>query len=79
MENLSGILIVATMDTKGKEVLYLQSCFKEFGIPVLTLDAGIMEKSPFPVTIPREQVALAGGMTLSEVQALGHEGKPWLS
>ena len=75
MENLSSVLIVATMDTKGKEVLYIQSCFKEFGIPVLILDAGIMEKSPFPVTIPREQVALSGGMTLSEVQALGHEGK----
>ena len=75
MENTSTVLMIATMDTKGKEVLYLLSCFKELGIPVLTLDAGIMGESPFPVTIDREKVALAGGMTLSEVRALGHEGK----
>ncbi len=75
MENTSTVLMIATMDTKGKEVLYLLSCFKELGIPVLTLDAGIMGESPFPVTINREKVALAGGMTLSEVRALGHEGK----
>jgi uncharacterized protein (UPF0261 family) len=75
LENQKAILIVATMDTKGKEVLYLISCFEELGIPVLTLDAGIMGESPFPVTIHREKVALAGGLTLSEVRALGHEGK----
>jgi len=75
LENPIAVLIIATMDTKGKEVLYLLSCFKEWRIPVLTLDAGIMGESPFPVTIHREKVALAGGMTLSNVRALGHEGK----
>ncbi len=75
MENSNTVLIIATMDTKAKEVLYLLSCFEEWGIPVLTLDAGIMGESPFPVTIHREKVALAGGMALSEVRALGHEGK----
>ena len=75
MKNQNAILLVATMDTKGQEVLYLLSCFKELGIPVLTLDAGIMGKSPFPVAINRGKVALAGGMTLSDVRALGHEGK----
>ena len=63
------------MDTKGNEVLYLGSWLKEFGIPFLTLDAGIMGESPFPVTISREEVALAGGMSLSEVRSMGHEGK----
>ena len=75
MEKNGGVLIIATMDTKGKEVLYLISCLEERGIPVLTLDGGIMGESPFPVTINREKVALAGGMALSEVRALGHEGK----
>jgi uncharacterized protein (UPF0261 family) len=75
MENSPAVLLVATMDTKGKEVLYVDACFKEWGIPVLTLDAGIMGESPFPVTVNREKVALAGGMALSEVRALGHEGK----
>jgi uncharacterized protein (UPF0261 family) len=75
LKNQNAILLVATMDTKSQEVLYLQSCFETLGIPVLTLDAGIMGESPFPVTIDREKVALAGGMPLSEVRALGHEGK----
>ena len=75
MENKNTVLLVATMDTKGQEVLYLLSCFETLGIPVLTLDGGIMGESPFPVTIDREKVALAGGMPLSEVRALGHEGK----
>jgi uncharacterized protein (UPF0261 family) len=75
LKNQNAVLLVATMDTKGKEVLYLISCFEELGIPVLTLDAGIMGESPFSVMIHREKVALAGGMTLSEVRALGHEGK----
>jgi len=75
LENSNPVLIIATMDTKGKEVRYLLSCFEEWGIPVLTLDAGIMGESPFPVTIHREKVALAGGMALSDVRALGHEGK----
>lgn len=75
MENSSAVLIIATMDTKGEEVIYLLSCFEELGIPVLTLDAGILGESPFPVTIDREKIALAGDMHLSEVRALGHEGK----
>lgn len=75
MENQNAVLLIATMDTKGQEVLYLLSCFEELGISVLTLDAGIMGESPFPVTINREKVALAGGMSLSEIRALGHEGK----
>lgn len=75
MENQNTVLLVATMDTKGQEVLYLLSCFEELGISVLTLDGGIMGESPFPVTIDREKVALAGGMPLPEVRALGHEGK----
>lgn len=75
MENQNAVLLVATMDTKGQEILYLLSCFETLGIPVLTLDGGIMGESPFPVTIDREKVALAGGMPLSEVRALGHEGK----
>jgi uncharacterized protein (UPF0261 family) len=75
LENSSAVLIIATMDTKGEEVIYLLSCFEELGIPVLTLDAGILGESPFPVTIDREKIALAGDMNLSEVRALRHEGK----
>ena len=73
--NAGTALIVAAMDTKGKEVSYLDACFREFGILVLTMDAGILGESPFPVTITREEVARAAGLTLTEVQNIGDEGK----
>ena len=72
---MDNVLLVATMDTKSREVLYLKACFKKAGIPVLVLDAGIKGESPVPVSINREKVARAGGKTLIEVQAMGHEGK----
>ena len=75
MESSSAVLIVATLDTKGDEVLYLEGLFKKLGIPILTVDAGIMGESPFPASISREEVALAGGMSLSEVRSIGHEGR----
>lgn len=72
---MSNVLIVGTMDTKGREILYLKSCFEKAAIPVLVMDAGIRGESPVPVSINREEVARAGGKTLLEVQGVGHEGK----
>jgi len=72
---MDNVLLIATMDTKSREALYLKACFKEAGIPVLVLDAGIKGESPVPVSIDREKVANAGGKTLIEVQEMGHEGR----
>jgi len=63
------------MDTKGREALYLAECLKKQEISVKILDAGIQGKSAVPVDIVREDVAKAGGKSLSEVQNIGHEGK----
>lgn len=70
-----SVLIVATMDTKGKEALFLADCFKEAGVPVLTIDAGIMGESPFEATVDREEVARSGGMALERVRKLEQEGE----
>ena len=75
MEKPRAVLVIATLDTKGTEARYLLDCFEESGTPVLVLDAGILGESPFPATITREQVACAGGMSLTEVRSLGHEGQ----
>ena len=75
MKHQPTALVVATMDTKGQEALFLATCLKEQNITVKLLDAGIKGKSPEAADIPREDVAMAGGMTLSEVQNIGHEGK----
>jgi uncharacterized protein (UPF0261 family) len=72
---MESVLLVATMDTKGHEAAYLKSSLKKRGVSVLVLDAGIRGKSPFPVDIDRETIARTGGMSLREVQGIGHEGK----
>jgi uncharacterized protein (UPF0261 family) len=68
-------LVVATMDTKGQEALFLATCLEEQNITVKLLDAGIKGKSPVTADIPREDVAMAGGMNLSEVQNIAHEAQ----
>jgi len=68
-------LIVATMDTKGQETMYLADCLRAEGIAVTIMDAGIRGQCPAPVDISREKVAQAGGKYLEEVQTIGHEGQ----
>ncbi|MBW2657488.1 MAG: Tm-1-like ATP-binding domain-containing protein, partial [Deltaproteobacteria bacterium] len=75
MANTPTALIVATMDTKGQETMYLADCLKTEGIAVTIMDAGIRGQCPVPVDIPREKVAQAGGKSLEEVQTIGHEGQ----
>jgi uncharacterized protein (UPF0261 family) len=70
-----SVLLVATMDTKFREAGFIESCLKASGCSVQVMDAGIRGDSPVPVTFNRQEVALAGGKTLSEVQSMGHEGK----
>jgi len=68
-------LLIATMDTKGQEALFIKSCLEAAGVPVVIMDAGIRGTSPVPADIGRIEIAEAGGMPLAEVQTLGHEGK----
>lgn len=75
MSELKNVLLVTTMDTKGEEAHFLEVCLREAGISAMILDAGIMGLSSRPVAVSREDVARAAGSKLSDVQALGHEGK----
>jgi len=75
LANKPTALIVATMDTKGQETIYLADCLKAEGIAVTIMDAGIRGQCPVPVDISRQKVAQAGGKSLEEVQTIGHEGK----
>ena len=68
-------LLIATMDTKSQEALFIAECMKKENIPLKILDGGIRGKSPVPVDITREEVASAGGKTLTDVQNIANEGK----
>ena len=75
MVDNGAALVVASMDTKGREVEYLCGCFHESGVAVLTLDAGVLGDTPFPVTVNRQEVALAGGASLADLRKAEDEGK----
>ena len=71
----AGVLVVATMDTKGEEATFVEQCLQEAGVNALILDAGIRGRCDRPVAVTREEVAGLAGTTLEAVQALGHEGE----
>jgi uncharacterized protein (UPF0261 family) len=75
MNHRAIALIVATMDTKGQEAIFLADCLKAQGVSVKIMDAGIRGQCLNPVDVTREEVARAGGKSLPEVQNIGHEGQ----
>lgn len=75
MANTPTALIVATMDTKGQEAIFLADCLKTEGIDVRIMDGGIRGQCLSTVDVTREEVARAGGKSLLEVQNIGHEGE----
>lgn len=75
MKRKPAALLVATMDTKGQEALFVAECLARRGVEALILDGGIRGESPAPVAFRREAVAAAGGTTLAAVRALTNEGE----
>lgn len=75
MDYSKRVLLVATMDTKGREAQYIEDCLKKVGIPSVILDAGIKGKSPTLAGISREMVARSGGKTLAKVLRIRNEGE----
>ena len=69
------VLIVTTMDTNVQEATFLKECLVAEEVRVLILDAGIKSKSPIPVEISRDEIAIAASSTIDDVQDMGYEGK----
>jgi uncharacterized protein (UPF0261 family) len=69
------VVLVATLDTKGAEARYLKERIESQGVRTLVVDGGILGQPQWEAQVSREEVALLGGSTLSQVQALHHEGK----
>jgi uncharacterized protein (UPF0261 family) len=65
--------IVATLDTKGEKVAYINQLLKENGLETVVVDSGILGVPSFPGDITREKVAEAAGRSLESIGALGDE------
>jgi uncharacterized protein (UPF0261 family) len=58
------IVILATLDTKGREASYLKKRIEEYGDLVILIDSGVTGVPQASADIPRAAVALLGGTTL---------------
>jgi len=61
------IAILATLDTKGPEGDYLRDQIKEYGEKAVLIDTGVVGSPATKADITREDVAKAGGSSLSDL------------
>ena len=58
------LLVISTLDTKGRETVYVKECIRKLGIHPVLMDVGLLEKPFVPPDISREEVARAAGYDL---------------
>lgn len=61
------IVVLATLDTKGREAEYLREQIAKFGDTALIVDTGVTGTPAAKPDVTREQVAEAGGMSLRSI------------
>src|SRR5437763_4741387 len=61
------IVVLATLDTKGREAQYLRECIERRGHRALLVDTGVVGTPTTRADVPREEVAAAGGRPLNEL------------
>jgi len=67
VRKIPTVVLVGTLDTKGKEYAYLRDRIRERGVDVLLVDAGILGEPLTEPDVTRQAVATAAG---ADVQAL---------
>lgn len=65
MSQAAAVILVATLDTKGEEALFMRTCIRDAGLPVRVVDVGVLGQPFFEADVPREHVAARAGVTLS--------------
>jgi uncharacterized protein (UPF0261 family) len=68
------VVLLGTLDTKGREYDFLRDRVREHGVDVILVDAGIMGEPLARADVSREEVAAAGGVDLGELRARGDRG-----
>lgn len=63
------IVVLATLDTKGREAAYLREQIETFGDKALIVDTGVVGQPAIPADVTRAEVANSGGMPLERILA----------
>lgn len=69
------IAIVGTLDTKGEEFRYLKEQIEAEGVHTLVLDTGVLGEPRFAPDVRAEEVAVAGGSTLTALRERNDRGE----
>jgi uncharacterized protein (UPF0261 family) len=70
-ERRPGVVLVGTLDTKGKEYAYFRERIRERGADVLLVDAGILGEPLTEPDVTRQAVAAAVGADVQELADAG--------
>ena len=62
-----SIVVLATLDTKGREAEFLARQIESLGYGSVLVDSGVVGAPAASAAIPREEVAEAGGTSLAEL------------
>jgi uncharacterized protein (UPF0261 family) len=69
------VLLIGTLDTKGREIAYVRDRLRGLGLGTLVLDSGILgEPLDCEADITRAEVAHAAGHTIDELRTIGTRG-----
>ena len=71
---MPSVVLVGTLDTKGREYAFLADRIKEHGIEVVLVDAGILGEPLATPDVTREEVAGAAGADVAELASAGDRG-----
>lgn len=70
------VLLIGTLDTKGREIAYCRDKIRALGADALVLDSGILgEPLDIVADISRAECAIAAGTTIDELRRAGTRGK----
>ena len=71
-----SVVMIGAFDTKAAEFAYLRRILLDRGMTVLAVDTGVMDHAPsFPVDVPADLVAKAGGGDLAALRQKGDRGE----
>jgi uncharacterized protein (UPF0261 family) len=68
MAKQKTILIIANLDTRGEDFIFVKDLIKKKGHRAILLDFSMETKPPFPGDITCEEVAEKGGLNINEVR-----------
>ena len=63
------VVLLGTLDTKGREYGYVKEVLVEAGVTPLLVDFGVLADPPFEPDISASEVAKAGGANLSDMRS----------